>query len=780
MPFDGSGNFTRSYNFVNDKNGGIKIVASRMDAEFDNYASALNQVLLRSGVAGMTGSLNMGTNTINSIGNGTVSVPAIRFNTDPTSGIYMPGYAVVGMSILGVERLQANSTGVLVSGTFGVTGTSAFQGATTVNGTLQVNNTSTVTGQANFGANISSGTGVSTGDVVIELGGNRTGSGNVYIDMHSTNGTDYEARILRNTGVNGDFQILQTGVGAISLENTGTGNIRFATGGIERGRVYSGGGWQFGNTFGASAGAFVNIGDGAFDGSNYGRSLQITTVSGNRQQAAFVRSGFNVLSMGYNGATATWGMGAGSTVDSTWSPNYLAIDMTNSRIGMGTSTPGTELEVYKASAGIITSRVFNPNTTSGAGAAFDVLTGSPNVSVSHRVVDGPSPSLNITYGSAVQLSYNDCNNHFFRNNGGSLTKMLINATGDVAIGTTISASPAYALDVQRSGANVSAIVARNASVNMALRADNSAGVLGTQSASPIVFIINSADVGRFQPNGNLSIGTSNERTRLYVSAASTFNAPVLGSGFGGIAYFTNSDTSYGLVLGNSSLTGAAWLQAQRGDATALAYDILLNPAGGNVGVGRTPSTNMRIDVEGRGRFLQDATGGGVTVRSSTGDTTGGYVQFTNNAASVQLGTIGVDTSGNMSLASNSSIGLRVLVGGIPTDGSNRELGFRDLPQNAQAGAYTLVADDRGKHVYATGGAAAITIPPNSSVAFNIGTAVTIVNDGSGARTLTQGAGVTLKQAGTGTAGNRTLAVGGIATLLKVGTDTWYVSGVGVT
>lgn len=113
------------------------------------------------------------------------------------------------------------------------------------------------------------------------------------------------------------------------------------------------------------------------------------------------------------------------------------------------------------------------------------------------------------------------------------------------------------------------------------------------------------------------------------------------------------------------------------------------------------------------------------------------------------------------------------------DGNNNELGYKDVPQNTQSGAYVLVLTDRGKQIYMTGAAAALTIPPNSSVAFPLGATIALVNAGSGARTLTQGSGVTLKWAGVGSTGNRSLAVDGLATLTKTATDTWYVSGAGL-
>jgi hypothetical protein len=104
-----------------------------------------------------------------------------------------------------------------------------------------------------------------------------------------------------------------------------------------------------------------------------------------------------------------------------------------------------------------------------------------------------------------------------------------------------------------------------------------------------------------------------------------------------------------------------------------------------------------------------------------------------------------------------------------------------VAQNAQ-GDYTLVLGDANKHIYKSNTTAyAWTIPPNSSVAFPIGTVITLVNAGSsGAITVTRGSGVALILAGDGTDSNKTLAAYGLATILKVGTDTWFISGAGVT
>ena len=113
-------------------------------------------------------------------------------------------------------------------------------------------------------------------------------------------------------------------------------------------------------------------------------------------------------------------------------------------------------------------------------------------------------------------------------------------------------------------------------------------------------------------------------------------------------------------------------------------------------------------------------------------------------------------------------------------GSAWPIGFREVPQNAQSASYQLVAADNGKHIYSLNSAAqTITVPPNGTVGFPLGTTVTIINNGGSPITIAQGAGVTLCQAGTTSTGNRTLAVRGMATLIKVETNVWFVSGTGI-
>lgn len=93
--------------------------------------------------------------------------------------------------------------------------------------------------------------------------------------------------------------------------------------------------------------------------------------------------------------------------------------------------------------------------------------------------------------------------------------------------------------------------------------------------------------------------------------------------------------------------------------------------------------------------------------------------------------------------------------------------------DAQTGSYTLVAGDAGKVVNVTDASAStLTVPPNSSVAFPVGTSVDVIQEGAGLVTVAAGAGVTVHSL-------FTLKMGGQyarATLLQVAANTWVLSG----
>lgn len=109
--------------------------------------------------------------------------------------------------------------------------------------------------------------------------------------------------------------------------------------------------------------------------------------------------------------------------------------------------------------------------------------------------------------------------------------------------------------------------------------------------------------------------------------------------------------------------------------------------------------------------------------------------------------------------------------------------IRLLPQNSQSAAYPLVLSDAGKHILhpsADTSARTFTIPANGSVAYPIGTAITFVNQASAGVLTIAITTDTMRLAGAGTTGSRTLAANGIATALKITSTEWIISGTGLT
>lgn len=112
-----------------------------------------------------------------------------------------------------------------------------------------------------------------------------------------------------------------------------------------------------------------------------------------------------------------------------------------------------------------------------------------------------------------------------------------------------------------------------------------------------------------------------------------------------------------------------------------------------------------------------------------------------------------------------------------------EYGYRNIPQNSQSAAYTLTINDAGKHILhpaADAAARTYTIPSNADVAYSIGTAITFINQNGtdGVVSIAINAD-TMRLAGAGTTGTRTLARNGIATAIKITATEWIISGSGL-
>lgn len=95
--------------------------------------------------------------------------------------------------------------------------------------------------------------------------------------------------------------------------------------------------------------------------------------------------------------------------------------------------------------------------------------------------------------------------------------------------------------------------------------------------------------------------------------------------------------------------------------------------------------------------------------------------------------------------------------------------------NAQSASYTLVLADDGKvvEVEVTSTANTLTVPLNSSVAFPVGTQITVIQTGTGQTTITPVSGsVTIN----GTPGLKLRTQWSSCVLIKRATNTWVALG----
>jgi len=322
----------------------------------------------------------------------------------------------------------------------------------------------------------------------------------------------------------------------------------------------------------------------------------------------------------------------------------------------------------------------------------------------------------------------------------------------------------------------------------------------------------------FNGTGTFNINTSGQPVVTGTTISSTvFNALTADLGNG----LTNTLTKDGqstptnnIKMGGYKLTGVGQATVS-GDALAYGLNATINDltitgtvtlSGGITGTtinsttigATTPSTgafttlSASSTVSGAGftaYFASPPAIGGTAAAAITGTTiTGTTITANTRFVGAIDGTIGATTA---------AAGLFTTLGasGVTTMGADgvftaaysptsvRSIGYRGVPQVGGASkttSYTLALADAGHHVYLTGSTASqsVTIPANASVAFPIGTTISIVN-GANVTWTVPITSDTLTLAGGTTTGTRTLAVGAVATCIKVTATAWYISGAGV-
>jgi hypothetical protein len=134
-------------------------------------------------------------------------------------------------------------------------------------------------------------------------------------------------------------------------------------------------------------------------------------------------------------------------------------------------------------------------------------------------------------------------------------------------------------------------------------------------------------------------------------------------------------------------------------------------------------------------------------------------------------------TGNLAVSGNISAGGTIFAASTITSNSSvsDNIGnLRVVPANSQTGSYTLQATDSGKYISITTGG--VTVP---SGVFSVGQTISIFNNSTSNQTITQGSGATMTQAGSILTGDRTLANYGLCTILCTASNTFVITGAGL-
>lgn len=775
--------------------------------------------------------------------------------------------------------LRGNGTSAVTASIVGDDGATA-----TVNGALITTGAASLRGNVELSGSVTSGYGVSTAAVALELGGLRSGDGATFVDFHATAGTDFESRIIRDPGVNGNFQIANTGTGSMLLTTIGAAPMVFQTTSNERMRITAAGDVGIGNTpsgtyklevtgglFASSAvlGAALPVASGGTGLTSTPANGAVDIGNGTGFTRATLTAGSGVSITNGAGSITIAATGSGGTVTSvaasggttglsfTGSPittagtltltGTLAVtnggtggtDASTARTGLGATTIGANMFTLTNPSAVTFPRFNTDNTVSALNAAdFRTAIGAGSGGGSVTSVSGTGTVNGITLTGTVTSSGSLTLGGTLSNvslttqvtgtlpvaNGGTgattagaalsalggaasgavgssgltmnTARMLGRTTAsagaieEITIGSGLSLS-AGTLVATASGGTVTSVAASGGTTGLSFTGSpiTSSGTLtltgtlavanggtGATTASAARTALGSTTVGDnlftlTNPSAVRFLRVNTDNTVSALDAANFRTAIGAGTGSGTVTSVnadggtTGLSFSGGPVTGSGTLTLAGTLAVTNGGTGGTTQSTARSGLGATiVGANFFTLTNpssvtfVRVNADNTISTL-DAP----TFRTAIGAGTVTSVGGTGSANGLSLsGT--VTGTGNITLSGSvTSVATTATIDGVT-------IGYRSIPRSTTSG--TAVVGDVGKCIAVSAG---ITIP-NST--FAAGDAVSIYNDSGSAITITAGV-TTLRQAGTGNTGNRTLAARGMATVWFNSATEAVISGAGV-
>ena len=217
------------------------------------------------------------------------------------------------------------------------------------------------------------------------------------------------------------------------------------------------------------------------------------------------------------------------------------------------------------------------------------------------------------------------------------------------------------------------------------------------------------------------------------------------------------------VIGNTTAAGTG-VAIPTGKSVLLRADGTnvveqLNHFVNNMSFGGNATVTGDFSVAGNATFVTQSPGDNTTKAATTA--------FVGAAITAQgLGTIATQNANNVNITGGTMSGMTSIADTIGN--------VRNIPINSKTATYVLLVTDAGQVVSITTGG--VTVP---SGVFSAGQAVSIYNNSAVAQTITQGGGTTMTLASSGLTGNRTLGGYGLCTVLCIASNTFVITGAGI-
>jgi hypothetical protein len=289
------------------------------------------------------------------------------------------------------------------------------------------------------------------------------------------------------------------------------------------------------------------------------------------QGIVFVSGSTTLMSISSSGAVTTTGVISGSNaLSASFSLNSALLNGTGS---VGFTTTASFLAVSSSQQQISSSQQQISASLLNVVANY-ATTGSNSFRADQSITGSLVVSSTITAQTLVvqtvtsSIVYSSGSNLFGSALGDRQTFTgSVNITGSLTVNTT-----GTEFQVNNNGVILGNLLTDNHSITGSLRVTGSNAIFA----------------------GSVGIGNTNPTVKLQVTMNIGGGYPALGVGNSGSLFIAGDTNQYGLYVGNDGVSGNAWLQSMRNN-TATAYSIILNPVGGNVGIGTT-SPNALLDT----------------------------------------------------------------------------------------------------------------------------------------------------------------------------------------